>query len=82
MKKSELRNIIKEEIQKIQEGADLILLQSINKMIDEYSGYLYPAPGKTNWMDSEIEPGTTEYKKLMSKLSSKDKQIVKSLNLR
>ena len=79
MKKSELKQIIREEIKRITEGGDLILLKSIGMMIDEYTGGLYPKGD--NFLHGEIEPGTSEYKRRMLKLDSKDKQIVKSLNL-
>jgi len=79
MKKSELQQIILEEIKRITEGGDLILLKSIGMMIDEYTGSLYPKGD--NFLYGEIEPGTSEYKKKMSKLSLSDKKIVDSLNL-
>lgn len=82
MKKSELRQIIREEIKIITEGGDMILLKSIGMMIDEYTGALYPSSKSgRNFLQGEIEMGTTEWKKNISKLDTKDKQLVKSLDL-
>ena len=83
MKKSELRQIIREEIKTITEGGDMILLKSIGMMIDEYTGALYPSPSKSgrNFLQGEIQMGTSDWKKNISKLDTKDKQLVKSLDL-
>ena len=74
MKRSELKQIIREEIQKLNEGSDWILLPSIDKMVDEYRGFFMD---KVNPMFSdEIQYGSIEWKKLYKKLSSKDKKTV------
>jgi len=78
MKKSAvLRHIIREEIKKLNEGSDWILLQSIkNLSIDSWSGNFFNHRDLT---DPEYEPDSKEWKVIYKKLSSKDKKIVDSV---
>jgi hypothetical protein len=77
MKKNELKTLIKEQIKSIlNEGADWILLKSINKLVDEYQGHFYDA---SDPMGDEVLYGDRKWKKLYAKLSPNDKSIVDSI---
>jgi len=81
MKKTELKQLIKEVIQQLNEGADWIALKSINYVIDSNDKTLIPFDKQGNVdLTSTIEPDSIKYNELIKRLSPKDKEIVNSLN--
>ena len=76
-----IRRIIKEEIQKLNEGSDWILLKSVNKMIDQYTLNFMEVGNELGGKTIKFNKGQPgrDWTSLYKKLSSKDKRTVNNL---
>lgn len=78
MKRSELKQIIKEEVVNLLiEGGDWVFLKSIKHYIDTDSGGLIPVKGGKPDLHNFIEPDDDEFMKLYKKASGGDKKTMK-----
>jgi len=79
--KSALKEMIREEIQQLNEGSDWILLKSINKMVDEYSLNFMEVGNELGGKTIKFNKGQPgrDWTSLYKKLSSKDKRTVNNL---
>jgi len=79
--KSSLKEMIREEIQQLNEGSDWILLKSINKMVDEYSLNFMEVGNELGGKTIKFNKGQPgrDWTSLYKKLSSKDKRTVNNL---